>query len=75
MSTRRGVTSVKRTHDTRSGRPLVVGRDAIELLTDEEREVEATIAAYEPRRRGRRFDAVLRELARRRGVVATTQPS
>jgi hypothetical protein len=66
---------VKRTYDIRTGRPLVGGRDTVELLTDEELQIEATIAASESRRRGRRLDDVLSELARRRGATTTTQPA
>ena len=53
--------------DERTGRPLVNGRDSIEELSDDELEVEVTIAAAEPRRRGLRLDALLLERARRRG--------
>jgi hypothetical protein len=49
-----------RERDTRTGRPLVNGRD-------DELEVEMTIAAAEPRHRGPRLDALLLERARRRG--------
>jgi hypothetical protein len=45
----------------------VNGRDNIELLTTRELEAELTIAAAEPKRRAPRLDAVLLELARRRG--------
>lgn len=55
-----------REQDTRTGRPLVNGRDSIEELSDDELEVEVTIAAAEPRRRGLRLDALLLERARRR---------
>ena len=55
-----------REHDERTGRPLVDGRDSIEELSDDELEVEVTIAVAEPRRRGRRLDALLLEQARRR---------
>jgi hypothetical protein len=55
-----------REHDERTGRPLVDGRDSIEALTDDELEVEVTIAAAEPRHRGPRLDALLLERARRR---------
>jgi len=58
---------VRREHDQRTGRPLVNGRDSIEELSDDELEVEVTIAAAEPRRRGPRLDALLHERARRRG--------
>jgi len=52
--------------DQRTGRPLVDGRDSIQELTDDELEVEVTIAAAEPTRRGLRLDALLLEKARRR---------
>jgi hypothetical protein len=54
-------------HDVRTGRPLVNGRESIEELSDDELEVEVTIAAAEPRHRGPRLDALLLERARRRG--------
>jgi hypothetical protein len=57
---------VNRDHDARTGRPLVNGRDSIEELSDDELEVEVTIAAAEPRHRGLRLDALLLERARRR---------
>jgi hypothetical protein len=57
---------MKRTYDVRTGRPLSDGRDRVDVLTDEELEVEATIAAYEGRRRASRLDALLLERARRR---------
>jgi hypothetical protein len=56
-----------RERDARTGRPLVNGRESIEELNDDELEVEVTIAAAEPRRRGPRLDALLLEQARRRG--------
>jgi hypothetical protein len=62
----RGEGDMSREHDERTGRPLVNGRDSIEELTDEELEVEVTIAAAEPRHRGLRLDALLLERARRR---------
>lgn len=58
---------MSREHDARTGRPLVNGRDSIEELTDEELEVEVTIAVAEPRHRGLRLDALLLERARRQG--------
>lgn len=58
---------MRREHDERTGRPLVNGRDSIEELSDDELEVEVTIAAAEPRHRGLRLDALLLERARRRG--------
>ena len=57
---------MRREHDERTGRPLVNGRDSIEELSDDELEVEVTIAAAEPRHRGLRLDALLLERARRR---------
>jgi hypothetical protein len=53
--------------DERTGRPLVNGRDSIEELSDDELEVEVTIAVAAPLRRGLRLDALLVERARRRG--------
>lgn len=58
---------MRREHDERTGRPLVNGRDSIEELSDDELEVEMTIAVAEPRHRGGRLDALLLERARRRG--------
>ena len=58
---------MRREHDIRTGRPLVNGRESIEELSDDELEVEVTIAAAEPRHRGPRLDALLLERARRRG--------
>ena len=58
---------MRREHDERTGRPLVDGRDSIEELSDDELEVEVTIAVAEPRHRGLRLDALLLERARRRG--------
>ena len=52
--------------DNRTGRPLIDGRDDIEGLTDEELEVELTIAAGDPERRGERLDNLLLERTRRR---------
>jgi len=63
-----------RDYDARTGRPLTDGRDRIDSLSDEELEVEMTIAAYEPRRRGTRLEALLLERARRRGMPST-QPA
>ncbi|MFZ0342192.1 MAG: hypothetical protein WAL31_07650 [Gaiellaceae bacterium] len=59
---------MRREHDQRTGRPLVDGRDSIEELSDDELEVEMTIAVAEPRHRGPRLDALLLERARRRGL-------
>ena len=58
---------MRRERDERTGRPLVDGRDSIEELSDEELEVEVTIAVAEPRRRSLRLDALLLERSRRRG--------
>jgi len=58
---------MRRERDIRTGRPLVNGRESIEELSDDELEVEVTIAAAEPRHRGPRLDALLLERARRRG--------
>ena len=66
---------MKRTYDTRTGRPLSNGRDRVDVLTDEELEVEATIAASEARRRASRLDSLLLERARSRADSArVTQP-
>jgi hypothetical protein len=58
---------MSRERDERTGRPLVNGRDSIEELSDDELEIEVTIAAAEPRHRGVRLDALLLERGRRRG--------
>jgi hypothetical protein len=55
-----------REYDTRNGRPLAEGRDAVDALTDEELEVELTVALAEPLRRESRLDALLLERTRRR---------
>jgi hypothetical protein len=52
--------------DQRTGRPLVDGLDNIEALTDEELEVELTIAVGDPERRAERLDNLLLERMRRR---------
>jgi hypothetical protein len=52
--------------DQRTGRPLVDGLDNIEALTDEELEVELTIAVGDPERRAERLDNLLLERTRRR---------
>jgi len=65
---------MRREQDARTGRPLIDGRDSIEELSDEELEVEVTIAAAEPRHRGLRLDALLLERARREGR-AQPQPA
>jgi hypothetical protein len=57
---------MKRDYDNRTGRPLVNGRDSVEELSDDELEMELTIASGEPRHRGRRLDSLLLERARRR---------
>ena len=54
-------------YDQRTGRPLEAdGRFAVETLTDEELEVELTVAAAEPVRRATRLDDLLLERTRRR---------
>jgi len=58
--------TTKREVDSRTGRPLVDGRDSIEALTDEEIELELTIAAANPSRRGGRLRDLLFERTRRR---------
>jgi hypothetical protein len=58
---------VDRQYDTRTGRPLFKGQDSTAALTDQELEVELTIAVAEPTRRAPRLDALLLELTRRRG--------
>jgi hypothetical protein len=58
---------MRREYDKRNGRPLLHGRESIEDLSDDELEIEVSIAAVEPRRRGLRLDALLLERARRRG--------
>jgi hypothetical protein len=62
---------MRRDYDARTGRPLVDGRDRLDALTETELEAELTIAAAEPRHRARRLDALLLELARRRGRALT----
>jgi len=57
----------RRGNDPRTGRPLVDGHDRLDALTDRELAAELTIAAARPRRRIQRLDALLHELARRRG--------
>jgi hypothetical protein len=57
---------MQREYDRVTGRPLVDGCDRIDALTVEELEAEVTIAAADPRRRERRLDDLLGELARRR---------
>ena len=51
--------------DQRTGRPLIDGCDNIEALSDEELEVELTIAAGDPERRAERLDNLLLERTRR----------
>ena len=65
-STARGEGELSPERDERTGRPMVNGRDSIEELTDDELEVEVTIAAAAPSR-GLRLDALLLERARRHG--------
>jgi hypothetical protein len=57
---------IKRVYDSRTGRPLVDAKDAVDGLTDDELEVELTVAAAEPVRRGRRLGEIVVERARRR---------
>jgi len=57
---------MRRHYDERTGRPLVDGCDSIQDLSDNEIEVELTIASAEPKHRGPRLDALLLERARRR---------
>jgi hypothetical protein len=52
--------------DQRTGRPLIDGRDDLEALTDEELEIELTIAAGDAERRAERLDNLLLERTRRR---------
>jgi hypothetical protein len=52
--------------DQRTGRPLIDGRDDVEALTDEELEIELTIAAGDAERRAERLDNLLLERTRRR---------
>lgn len=59
-----------RDYDKRTGRPLVNGRDSIRELTDQELELEVTIAACQPQRRSTRLDALLDEQRRRRDAGA-----
>jgi hypothetical protein len=66
---------MRRDYDTRTGRPLVDGRDRVDALTDRELEAELTIAAAEPRHRARRLDALLLEQARRRTRTLGPQPA
>jgi hypothetical protein len=63
---------VRREFDERTGRPLVDGLDRVEALTDEELEVELTIAAGNPHRRRERLDQLLLERTRRRDGLAAT---
>lgn len=65
--TARGEGELSPERDERTGRPLVNGRDSIEELSDDELEVEVTIAAAAPSQRRLRLDALLLERARRRG--------
>lgn len=57
---------MRRAYDDRTGRPLTDGHDLITELTDDELEVEVTIALAQPVRRARRLDQLLLERARRR---------
>jgi hypothetical protein len=60
---------MRREVDRRTGRPLVDGHDRIDALTDEELEIELTIAVANPERRGERLDQLLLERTRRRGEL------
>ena len=55
-----------REYDERTGRPVVNGQECIAELSDDELEVEVTIAVAGPRQRARRLDELLLERARRR---------
>jgi hypothetical protein len=57
---------MRREYDQRTGRPVVDGHECIAELSDDELEVEVTIAAAGPRQRARRLDELLLERARRR---------
>jgi hypothetical protein len=63
---------MRREFDRRTGRPLSDGHDRVEALTDEELEIELTIAVANPERRGERLDQLLLERTRRRGELAAT---
>jgi hypothetical protein len=52
---------VTRTHDPATGRPLADGDEAIGSLSDEELELELTVAAHDPLRRHRRYERLTRE--------------
>lgn len=60
---------MRREFDRRTGRPLIDGDDRVEALTDEELEVELTIAAGNSTRRADRLDQLLLERTRRRGEL------
>jgi hypothetical protein len=60
---------MEREFDRRTGRPLSDGQDLIEALTDDEIEVELTIAAANAHRRGERLDNLLLERTRRRSQL------
>jgi hypothetical protein len=59
---------MSRAYDERTGRPLTDGRDLVPGLTDDELEVEVTIALAQPVRRARRLDELLLEWAKRRDL-------
>jgi hypothetical protein len=56
---------MERMYDPRTGRPLTSGKDDPQGLSDEELQVELTIAAARPHR-PHRLEALLHELARRK---------
>jgi hypothetical protein len=57
-----------RNYDGPTGRPLAGGRDLITELTDDELEIELTIAVAEPTRRAHRLDQLLLERAKRKSL-------
>ncbi len=61
--------NIRREVDLRTGRPLVDGRDRIDALTDEELEIELTIASADASRRGERLRNLLLERTRRRSEI------
>ena len=56
---------MERAYDPRTGRPLIGGSDDPRGLTDDELQVELTIAAAGPRPQAHRLDVLLLELSRR----------
>lgn len=61
-----------REFDRRTGRPLSDGRDRIEELTDDELEIELTIAAADAHRRRERLDSLLLERTKRRSQLTVS---